>query len=159
MQTVKRLAKYLENLTSFEAFPKTWKRSNFHKTQKNLMDEKKMAPKILLRCEAYLLPSIQYNHPVFYFLLLVGLLLLVKMKWETRKTFLSMVWVKSLSNRENNSSPVIRQNGRISKQMFHENKARQTNFPKNEHFLPPPPLPSSHSPDTRTHVCVSGGKK
>ena len=50
-----------------------------------------MAPKILLRCEAYLLSSIQYNHPVFYFLLLVGLLLLVKMKWETRKTFLSMV--------------------------------------------------------------------
>ena len=58
------------------------------------MDEKKMAPKILLRCEAYLRPSIQCNHPVFY-LLLVGLLLLVKMKWETRKTFLSMVWVKS----------------------------------------------------------------
>ena len=26
--------------------------------------------------------------------------------------------------------------GRISKQVFHENKARQI-FPKNEHFLPP----------------------
>ena len=39
--------------------------------------------------------------------------------------------------------------GRISKRVFQEKKARQI-FLKNENFL---------SPDTHTYVCVSGGKK
>ena len=37
---------------------------------------------------------------------------------------------------------------RISKRVLQENKT--SNFPKNEHFLPP---------DTHSYVCVSGGKK
>ena len=43
--------------------------------------------------------------------------------------------------------------GRISKRVLEENKACQINFPKNEHFLPPPPSPP-HLIRTRSPFCV-----
>ena len=42
--------------------------------------------------------------------------------------------------------------GRISKRVLEENKACQINFPKNQHFLTPPPPP--HLIRTRSPFCV-----
>ena len=49
--------------------------------------------------------------------------------------------------------------GRISKKCV-TRKQSATNFPKNEHFLPPDTHPQNrHFLHPDTHECVSGGKK